>query len=170
MKCEIAAWLLNTQEIIKKINLCISFVREVNKLTTIKIRIDTLFTGYLSLAADTMPPSTIYAGLVFVRMYVRVCVCRYFHLKLHFLVWWTQVGLYLLAISLYVHLQIPFIRASFMLPFFSVEETSGFIAFKPSQKKIFCQKWFNAEHCLIVLWNYYIKCCSTMLLILKVLN
>lgn len=59
----------------KNINLRISFVREVNKLTTIKIRTDTLFTCYLSLAADTMPLSTIYAGLVFVCMYVCVCAC-----------------------------------------------------------------------------------------------
>lgn len=93
-----------------------------------------------------------------------------------FLEWWTQVGLYLLAISLYVHLQIPFISASFMKPSFSVEETSVFPAFRSSQKKMFPQKQFNAEQCLILSYGITTSngkwklCCSNMLLILKVLN
>lgn len=113
-----------------------------------------------------MPSARVYVGVVFVYVWLP--------LKLHFWRWWIHIGLYLLAIPLYVHLQMHFFRGSSTFPSHSAEEISVFTVLRSSRESYSHRN--SLMYCLILacgipVSNVSWKCCrSTMVLILKLLN
>lgn len=142
MKCEIATWLLNFQEIIKKINLGISFLREVNKLTTIKIRTHTVFT-FICPWLQTLCASYYYLRWV----HVSVCV---FSLEITLFGVVNPRGFVSSDYFLTCPSPNTFYQGLFYAVFLQCWGNKCFQSTYAFSGRIFPWKQSNAEHCLIL--------------------